>query len=178
MDSDEALFERLIAGDMRAFDLIYGRFARPLFGFIRARLGDAGEAEDVLHEAFMAVLRERERRSEVRSFRAWLYQVANNLCLNRVRARERAGRVEAIIKRTVPADGAPAAAEEALAGHQRAEQLHCAVARLPEPLAEVYRLRASGMSNDEVAQVLDIPVGTVKSRMHEMVKRLREEMPA
>lgn len=177
MDSDEALFERLVAGDMRAFDVLYGRFARPLSGFIRVRLGDAGEAEDVLHEAFMAVLRERERRGEVRSFRAWLYQVANNLCLNRVRARRRAGRAEEALERTAPADGAPAAAEEALEGQERARHLHRAVLRLPEALADVYRLRASGMSNDEVAQALEIPVGTVKSRMHEMVKRLREEMP-
>jgi len=47
---------------------------------------------------------------------------------------------------------------------------------LPLALGEVYRLRATGMSYDEVAEVLSIPVGTVKSRMSEMVKRLREEM--
>jgi RNA polymerase sigma-70 factor (ECF subfamily) len=51
-----------------------------------------------------------------------------------------------------------------------------AVQRLPGSLAEVYRLRAAGMSYDEVAGILDVPVGTVKSRVHEMVKRLREEM--
>ena len=177
MDSDEALFDRLIAGDMCAFDLLYARFERPLFGFIRARLGDAGDAEDVLHEAFMAVLRERERRSEVRSFRAWLYQVANNLCLNRARSRKRAGHVAEAVGHTLAMESAPAAAEQALEEHQRAELLHHAVTRLPQPLAEVFRLRASGMSYDEVAEVLEVPVGTVKSRMHEMVKRLREEMP-
>src|SRR5690242_10661063 len=92
MDSDEALFERMIAGDLSAFDRLYDRFERPLFGFIRAQLGSTGEAEDVLHEAFMAVLRERGARSEVRSFRAWIFQVARNLCLNRVRSARRAGR--------------------------------------------------------------------------------------
>jgi RNA polymerase sigma factor (sigma-70 family) len=177
MDSDEALFDRLIAGDMRAFDRLYARFARPLSGFIRVRLGEAGEAEDVLHEAFMAVLRERERRGEVQSFRAWLYQVANNLCLNRVRARRRAGRVEEAFESVDPRDTEAAGVDAVLEGQQRLQQLHRAVARLPEALAEVYRLRASGMSNDEVAQALEIPVGTVKSRTHEMVKRLREEMP-
>jgi RNA polymerase sigma-70 factor (ECF subfamily) len=177
MDSDEALFERLIAGDMRAFDRLYERFERPLFGFIRARLGDAGEAEDVLHEAFMAVLRAKDERGEVRSFRAWLYQVANNACLNRVRSRKRAGRAFEAATHVEAMGSAPVPAEQALEAHQRAELLGRAVTRLPEPLAEVYRLRASGMSYDEVAEVLDVPVGTVKSRMHEMVKRLREEMP-
>jgi RNA polymerase sigma-70 factor (ECF subfamily) len=178
MDSDEALFERLIAGDMRAFDRLYDRFERPLFGFLRARLGDASEAEDVLHEAFMAVLRERDRRSEVRSFRAWLYQVANNLCHNRLRARRRAGRVVQEAAYALVADSAPLAphAEQALEEEQRVAVLLDAVERLPAALADVYRLRATGMSYDEVAAALDVPVGTVKSRMHEMVKRLREEI--
>jgi RNA polymerase sigma-70 factor (ECF subfamily) len=177
MDSDEALFERLLAGELRAFDKLYERFERPLFGFIRARLGDTTEAEDVLHDAFMAVLREREKRSEVRSFRAWLYQVANNLCLNRLRSRQRAGRAVDAATQVEALGSAPVPAELALERHERAAQLSRAVTRLPAQLADLYRLRASGLSYDEVAAALDVPLGTVKSRMHEMVKRLREEMP-
>ena len=177
MDTDEALFERLVGGDLRAFDRLYERFERPLFGFIRAQLGDGAEAEDVLHEAFMAVLRERERRHEVRSFRAWLYQVARNLCQNRVRSRKRAGRAADAATRVEALGSAPLPAERALELHQQAALLQHAVANLPGPLAEVYRLRASGMSYDDVAEILDVPVGTVKSRMHDMVRRLREEMP-
>ena len=177
MDTDEALFERLVGGDLRAFDRLYERFERPLFGFIRAQLGDGAEAEDVLHEAFMAVLRERERRHEVRSFRAWLYQVARNLCQNRVRSRNRAGRAADAATQVEALGSAPLPAERALELHQQAALLQHAVANLPGPLAEVYRLRASGMSYDDVAEILDVPVGTVKSRMHDMVRRLREEMP-
>jgi RNA polymerase sigma-70 factor, ECF subfamily len=176
MDTDEALFERLVAGDLRAFDRLYDRFERPLFGFIRAQLGDVGEAEDVLHEAFMAVLRERGKRSEVRSFRAWLYQVARNLCQNRVRSRKRAGRAADAATHVEAMGSAPVPAERALELHQQADLLLRAVSSLPGPLAEVYRLRASGMSYDDLAEILGVPVGTVKSRMHEMVKRLREEM--
>lgn len=177
MDTDEALFERLVAGDLRAFDPLYDRFERPLFGFIRAQLGDAGEAEDVLHEAFMAVLRERGARNEVRSFRAWLYQVARNLCQNRVRSRKRADRAADAATQVEAMGSAPVPAERALELHQRVRHLQRAVSNLPGPLAEVYRLRASGMSYDEVAELLDVPVGTVKSRLHETVKRLREELP-
>jgi len=178
MDTDEALFERLIAGDMRAFDRLYDRFERPLFGFIRAQLGDGGgsDAEDVLHEAFMAVLRERHRRSEVRSVRAWLFTVARHLCLNRVRSRKRAGHAVTAATHEEIMSSPPVPAEQALEMHQQTERLARAVSGLPPPLAEVYRLRAAGMSTGEVAAVLEIPVGTVKSRMHEMVKRLREEM--
>jgi len=177
MDSDEALFEQLVAGDLRAFDRLYDRFERPLFGFIRAEVGDAQEAEDLLHEAFMAVLRERGSRHEVRSFKAWIFQVARNLCLNRVRSRKRAGRAFEAAARVEAVAMPPVAAEQALEQHEQVELLHRAVRRLPEPLAELYRMRAAGMSYDELAAILGVPVGTVKSRMHEMVRRLREEVP-
>ncbi|HSQ63288.1 MAG TPA: RNA polymerase sigma factor [Polyangiaceae bacterium] len=177
MDTDEALFERLVAGDLRAFDRLYDRYERPLFGFIRAQLGgDAAEAEDVLHETFLAVLREREKRAEVRSVRAWLYTAARHLCLNRARARKRAGHAIEAAAWLAPRSEPLAPAELALDVRQQAERLARAVARLPQSLGEVYRLRAAGMSLEEVAGVLDVPLGTVKSRMHEMVRRLRQEM--
>jgi RNA polymerase sigma-70 factor (ECF subfamily) len=176
VDSDDALFERLCDGDMAAFDALYARLERPLFGFIRARVGDAHEAEDVLQESFLAVLRERRRRTEVRSVRAWLYQVAQHLCLNRARSRARAGHALEETRHAAPAADRPLA-EQALEEHERVRILARAVEKLPAALAELYHLRASGMSYEEVAAVMGIPIGTVKSRMHDLVKRLREEMP-
>jgi len=172
-DSDEALYARLIRGELAAFDRLYERFERPLFGFLRAQLGDPAEAEDVFHEAFLAVLKAGGERIELRSFRAWLFQVARNLCLNRVRARRRADRALESVARE--AQLAPAAELAPPAGRDPAA-LHDAVSRLPPALAEIYQLRARGLSYDELSSILDIPVGTVKSRMHEMMKRLREEM--
>lgn len=174
MDSDEALFERLVAGDLGAFDRLYERFERPLSGFIRAYVRDAAEAEDLLHEAFMTVLRQRSAPGRVRSFRAWLFAVARNLCLNRARSKRRAGRALEAVK-TIPAETPPGALET-LERRECAALLERAVTRLPTQLAEVYRLRGSGMSYDEVAAVLEVPVGTVKWRVHEMVKRLRQEI--
>jgi RNA polymerase sigma-70 factor (ECF subfamily) len=176
VDSDEALFERFIAGDLAAFDRLYGRLERPLFGFVRAQLGDTEESEDVVHEAFVAVLRERNRRTEIRSFRAWIFQVAHNLCMNRVRTRKRAGKALEMVRQSGEPSESPAPDEHAFEHAERHAALLGAVARLPTALADVYRLRAAGMSYDEVSAVLSIPVGTVRSRMHEMVKRLREEM--
>jgi len=176
MDSDEALFDRLVAGELRAFDRLYERYERPLFGFIHAQVGDAAEAEDLFHETFLAVLRQRDARPSFRSFRAWVYQVARNLCMNRSRSRRRAGRAFDAVARDELTVGRDVAPSEAIEQHQQAAALLVAVARLPLALGEVYRLRAAGMSYDEVADVLGVPVGTVKSRMNELVKRLREEM--
>jgi RNA polymerase sigma factor (sigma-70 family) len=174
MDSDEALFERLIAGDLGAFDVLYARFARPLSGFIRAYASDASEVEDLVHETFMTVLRQRHASGRVQSFRAWLFAVARNLCLNRARSKHRARRAAESI-REIPAPPPPDA-EEQLAERERAARLERAVLRLPTELAEVYRLRGSGLSYHDLAELLAVPIGTVKWRVHEMVKHLKEEV--
>lgn len=170
-ETDEALYARWIGGDLRAFDALYARWERPLFGFVRAFVRDRTEAEDVLHEAFMSVLRERRR--DIRSFRAWMYEVTRHLCLNRARSKKRTARA---LEEVANVENEVANVESEIDARRRAIALERAVGRLSEPLAEVYRLRASGMSYDEVAEILGVPVGTVKSRMHEMVLRLKEEV--
>jgi RNA polymerase sigma factor (sigma-70 family) len=174
MPSDEALYERLLAGDLGAFDALYERYERPLFGFVRRHLADAAEAEDVLHDTFLALLRSGDEGRSTRSFRAWIYQVARNLCFNRLRSRRRAIRaIEKMARSPEPPAEEP---EHALLERESAEAFRRAVARLPTPLGELYALRAGGLSYAEVAEVLAVPLGTVKSRMHDMVGRLREEM--
>jgi RNA polymerase sigma-70 factor (ECF subfamily) len=172
--SDEALYQRLLDGDLSAFDRLYQRYERPLFGFIRRHLPAQGDAEEVFHEAFLALLREKDAQRNIRSFRAWIYQVARNICLNRIRGRRRAERATARLDRPPP----PEEPEGAASRQQIAAALRAAVERLPEPLGELYALRAGGLSYEEVAQVLEIPLGTVKSRMHQMVVCLRQEMKA
>lgn len=172
MLSDEALYEQLLRGDLGAFDRLYERHARPLFAYVRRHLADAHEAEDVLHETFMALLKERGRIAAP-SLRAWLFQAARNRCLTRLRSRRRGERaLEAASHEPTDID----TPHLALEARESAERLRRAVERLPAPLAELYALRAGGMSYDELAGVLAIPVGTVKSRLHEMVSRLRQEM--
>ena len=66
--------------------------------------------------------------------------------------------------------------QDVLEQRQSADALRRAVERLPPHLSDLYLLRARGMSYEELSAVLDVPVGTVKSRVHEMVRRLREEI--
>ena len=132
-------------------------------------VGDDGAGVDV------AVLRERARPTELRSVRAWLVTVAHRLCLNRLRSRKRQGRAFDEVGH-VPPNETAACAETALVAHERSRILAGAVERLPTGLAELYQLRASGMSYEELAGVLNLPMGTVKSRMHDLVERLREEI--
>jgi RNA polymerase sigma-70 factor (ECF subfamily) len=171
--TDEALYIALLDGDMAAFDELYRRYERPLFGFIVRQLGERDEAEDVFHEAFIAILKPHGREPELASFRAWFFQVARNLCHNRIRSRKRAALALGIEARSAEVT---AHAEQPSTASEASAELARAVAELPEPLARLYELRVAGLSYDQIARVLEIPLGTVKSRMHELVARLRKEI--
>jgi RNA polymerase sigma-70 factor (ECF subfamily) len=173
MPSDETLYLQLVGGDMAAFDELYRRYERRLFAYIVRQLGDRSEAEDVYHEAFMAVLKERRSGRELSSFRAWIFQVARNLCRNRQRARDRSRRA---VDKESGALAASPPTEQLFAEREAPLALQRAAMQLPEPMVDLYRLRTAGLSYDEIAEALDLPVGTVKSRMKAMLRRLREEM--
>ncbi|HEY8042156.1 MAG TPA: sigma-70 family RNA polymerase sigma factor [Polyangiaceae bacterium] len=174
MDSDEALYARVKHGDIRAFDELYARYATRLFGFLRPQLPGRPDAEDVFHEAMMATLESDEVAFDRGSFRTWLYRIARNLVLNRLRSR---GRGEHALLKLGAADDEPAPpADDRVAHGQLLRALDGAVARLPSPLSDVYHLRSSGLSYEEMATVLGIPLGTLKSRMNQMVNVLREEL--
>jgi RNA polymerase sigma-70 factor (ECF subfamily) len=174
--SDEVLFRQLCDGDMRAFDVLYERYERHLFAFVRRQLDDAVEAEDVMHETFLALLKDRKQMASLVSFRAWLFQVARNLVFNRVRSRHRAAAATVQSAEPSTAEARPTDPLEWLERRQGLNALAHAIARLPTHLAEAYRLRAQGLSYEEMASTLDIPLGTVKSRLHEVVKRLQGEV--
>jgi RNA polymerase sigma-70 factor (ECF subfamily) len=180
LDSDEALYFRVKEGDMRAFDALYARYETRLFGFLQAQLRNRADAEDVFHEAFMSALRSTTvpfaaGTTPVQGgFRTWLYRVARNAALNRMRSAQRGARAAARLVHAEPAR--EAGADERIASHELEHALGAAVARLPPALAEVFNLRTSGLSYDEMANVLEIPLGTLKSRMHQMVTHLREDL--
>ena len=170
LDSDETLYHRLRRdGDMAAFDQLYQRHERRLFGFLRGLLPERADAEEVFHDAFLQVLASREVSFARGSFAAWLYKIARNLALNRLRSGRRAVKASAAL----PVGDPVATAEEQLEARTQGQALARAVGELPPVLAEVYRLRVGGMSYEEIAFALEVPLGTVKSRMHELCDRLK-----
>jgi RNA polymerase sigma-70 factor (ECF subfamily) len=172
MDSDEALYTRVRRGDMRAFDELYERYATRLYGFLHSILRSRADAEDVFHEAFLRALEAEAERMQPGGFRAWLYRIARNRALNVLRGEQRGARAVAAL----PAPEGDRPADDRLAGHEADVALAGAVSRLPPALSEVFHLRSSGLSYEEMAEVLEIPLGTIKSRMNQMVTVLREEM--
>jgi RNA polymerase sigma-70 factor (ECF subfamily) len=177
METDEALIHRVRAGDMAAFDRLYERYETRLFAYVRGLVRDRRDAEEIFHDAFLAALKDATTEFDDGGFRAWLFRVARNLSLNRVRA---SGRHARLVVESVGAEGAEAKvaarADDEIEVRELGAALGAAVERLPPPLGELYQLRSNGLSYEQIAGVVDVPLGTVKSRMHQLVQTLRKEL--
>jgi len=136
-----------------------------IYAYLRRVVRDEEDACDLLQETFRQAMRFPERLGACVSARAWLFGVARNLAMNSVRRRRPAP--------PLPAD----VAEPPETEDPRVEQMREAIARLPEPMRETLQLRlGEELSYQEVAAALGVPVGTVRSRIHNAVKLLRDRM--
>jgi len=168
--SDGDLIQRAATGDRSAFEDLYRRYARPVFGLALRRLGDRGRAEDAVQETFTSVWRSAATyRPERGPGAPWIYAVARNAIVDRARARTE---LPADIPDEPSADaGPPDRAEQSWV----AWRVHRALEELPEREREVIALAYwSGLSQSEVAEFLDIPLGTVKTRTRAALGRLSE----
>ena len=133
-------------------------------------LGDADQARDACQEAAARALSARDRYDRKQPFYPWFYRILKNHCIDRIKGQ----------KRTVSSAEAPAgvdgsrSAERSLLHGERHAAVVRAIAELPEEVQEVIELRHfQDLSYEEMAEVLDCPVGTVMSRLYRARKRLR-----
>lgn len=178
--SDEDLCRRLREEPERAFAELYRRHSSPLFRFIYRFTGNSESAEEILHDIFIQLLSGKFDPSPESQLKAWLYAIARNRSLNHLRnASRRAAEDELSARaserelRDSPAGGD---AESAVIERELAEKFVSLEARLPGELRETWSLRKQGMDYREIASRLSIPVGTVKSRFHRLVRFLRMEL--
>jgi len=143
---------------------LYAEHAPMLLRYLYRLTGRRDEAEDLLQETFVQALKGLDRLEAAASPKAWLFAIARHLGLN---ARQRR-------REMLPLDGqlaAPADNEP----DARLERMREAIAALPEKQRDALQLRlGEGLTYEEIAVVLDIPVGTVRSRLHTAVRSLRE----
>ena len=170
--SDAELLERIADGDRDAFDVLYRRFVRPVFALALRRLGDRGRAEDATQETFMSVWRSASSYKADRGPGApWLYAVARNAIVDRTRARSEPPAEAPDEPSSEP--GPPEEAERSWL----AWRVHRAMQELPEherPLLELAYW--SGLSQSEIADFLNIPLGTVKTRTRSALARLADAL--
>ncbi|HEX2838778.1 MAG TPA: sigma-70 family RNA polymerase sigma factor [Phycisphaerales bacterium] len=161
--SDADLLAAYIRGDVRAFDTLYHRHKDFAARVARRMARDESEAMDVFQEAFAKLVEHAPRLRLTAKVSTWLYPVIRNAIAER-RRRERTLRL-------APSDDPAAAAP--VPTSTNAADLSARLARLPDDQREVVLLRiVEELSVQEVALALDIPEGTVKSRLHHALKAL------
>jgi RNA polymerase sigma-70 factor (ECF subfamily) len=168
--SDGELIQRIAARDAGAFELLYHRYARSVFGLALRRLGERTHAEDAVQETFAAIWRSaRTYRGERGPGAPWLYAVARNAIVDRAR------------NKTEPPGELPDTASLELRPDERAEasyvswRVHRALEELPRNERDVLELAYwGGLSQSEVADFLNIPLGTVKTRTRSGLGRLAD----
>jgi RNA polymerase sigma-70 factor (ECF subfamily) len=159
--SDEELMQAFKRGEALAFRELFDRYKNPIYGFVRRRVNDPGRAEEITQDVFLALVQQQKNYEVRASFRTFLYRIA----LNRV-VSERRKMAEA-----------PAPDPEVAVGTDISvvQQVREALARLEPEQREIVMLREyQGLSYQEIAQVLNVPVGTVRSRLFRAKLALRE----
>jgi RNA polymerase sigma-70 factor (ECF subfamily) len=172
--------------DRRAFETLVHRYERELYSYLRRYLGDEGMAEDAFQATFLQVHLKANQFEEGRAFRPWLYTIATNQAIDAQRRNKR-HRLVSLDRRGIAENeeqtgalmdlletkGAGPVAE--LEASERGTWIRKAVEALPEQLrAAVNLIYYQGLKYREAAEILNIPVGTVKSRLHTAVTRLNE----
>lgn len=174
-ESDEQLMSRIGAGSEAAFEELYRRYARRLQGFFFRQLGgDEEAAADATHDAFLRLFEARDRYVEGRRVDTWLFTIAYNLCRNRYRTNAYAADYLATL------DAEPVSTEDIEIEMDR-DTLRQALAKvldgLPPPLRLLFSLRyEEELTVPQIASVLDIPQGTVKSRLHKTMQLIRRQL--
>ena len=164
MRSDEALVQAVAHGDEPALRELCGRWERPLYQFLFRHTGGR-DVDDLYQETWLRVVRAANRFDPTRRFSTWLFQIAVNLCRDFHR-RPPPEPVD-IVPDVGSSDGV-AAAEAGIDARRL-------LAELPEAQRSVVLLRYyHDLAEDEVADILGVPRGTVKSRLHNALARLGE----
>jgi RNA polymerase sigma-70 factor (ECF subfamily) len=184
--SDEDLFARAQGGEEAAFAALVRRYERELYGYLRRYLGDATLADDVFQNTFLQLHLKKDQYEAGRPVRPWLYTIATHQAIDALR---RVGRHPTVsLEQQTGEDGSgdsqrlvglleaggPTALDQVSTEEAR-EQVRQSVDNLPEFLRQVVNLAYfQGLPYRDVAEVLGIPVGTVKSRLHTALQRLHD----
>ena len=181
-DDGSDLMLRFVNGDDRAFEPLVERYETEMLNFFLRLTGERQRAEDMTQELFLRVFRYRKTYKPKSSFRYFIYRIARNLWIDLYRKRKVRPRTVSIHPASKQNPGSllehrGPGPEHGAVLNEQVERLEAAVARLPGKQREVIALAFDGgLKYAEIAEIMDVPVGTVKSRMHAAVMQLRRIM--
>ncbi|MGH7366245.1 MAG: sigma-70 family RNA polymerase sigma factor [Candidatus Rokuibacteriota bacterium] len=168
--------DRLRAGDPTAFEELVMAYQHRVFGVALRMLGNAGEAQEVAQEAFVRAHRALGEFRGDAKLSTWLYAITSRLCLNRLASAERRLTRQGEDALLRLSDAAPRP-DAVLERSELEAALQRAIAELPEERRIVVVLcDLEGLSYEEIAQVLELPLGTVRSRLHRARTDLKNKL--
>lgn len=176
-EADEELMLAYASGDAEAFRSLYERYERQVYNFCLRYVGDPDMAADLLQETFIKIIEARRRYRSTGRFSGWLFSIARNLCIDRLRAGERE---QVAIERTGQSKESPWYPEPAKATAsalvQRNELVTVALTSLPVAQREVLLLsKYHGFSYREIAAMVSSTEAAVKQQVYRALKSLREQ---
>ncbi|PYQ25135.1 MAG: hypothetical protein DMF79_00045 [Acidobacteria bacterium] len=177
--TDEELVEACLAGEESAFDVLLGRWEKRIRGAIYRLVGSDEEARDLCQEAFLKAYKSLRSFKQEARFSSWLYQIALNLCRDRLRRR----RGKTMVSLDELEEGGAAmtvagpTALDLLQERDTRRLVVQAIEALPDEQREVIILKEyQGLTFLEIAQVLDVPISTVKTRLYRGLDQLRARL--
>jgi RNA polymerase sigma-70 factor (ECF subfamily) len=172
--SDSAIVESIQAGDDAAFDELIRRYKKPVVNFVYRMLGDADEADDIAQEVFVRVYQHIGDYEPRTKFSTWLFALAHNAAVDRLRWRKRHPTESLDAAVPVPTHSSVAAEVNA---HEIGAQVAAAVATLPEDQRTAVVLSEyHGMSYAEIAKIMHCSAKSVESRLYRAKQTLRERL--
>lgn len=187
-ESDEGLMLRYQKGDIRAFEVLLSRHRKPVYNFILRYVGEPAQAEDLLQEVFLRIIKSVEAYERQAKFTTWMYTIARNLCVDASRRlkHRRTSSLDSPMDRDEGKDGATLldvvsdgslAVDRRVIGNELHGKLHAAIEKLPEEQREIFLMREFlDMPFKDIANVVGCPENTVKSRMRYALEKLREDL--
>lgn len=170
-EADRGLVEEAVGGNVEAFTLLVWRWQRPLYNFLARLSGDRELARDISQEAFLRAYTRLKDLREKDKFAAWLFRIAVHAYWSHMRAQRppAAGDGQGEM-----AEEAPAPAELSHASRERQFAVRELISQLPEKQREVLLLKIyHGFKFDEIAEIVDCPPSTVKSRLYKAFETIR-----
>lgn len=183
-DTDKELVRQVQQGNKRAFDLLVLKYQRRIMRLLARMINDPAEVEDVAQETFIKAYRALPKFRGDSSFYTWLYRIAINSARNWQAARQRR---PLALKEYKNDEGETFSPEDTLtdsntpelelASRQVAHTVNCAIEQLAPELRTAILLREiEGLSYEEIAQAMDCPIGTVRSRIYRAREAIAKEL--
>jgi RNA polymerase sigma-70 factor (ECF subfamily) len=176
---DEVLVSGVRAGDEKAFEALMERYRSRVFRLVLGITGNAAAAEEVLQEVFLVVFKKLDSFEGKAAFSTWLYRVAANAALMRMRKEERGERIslDDLEPELAGEDEAGGVAHDRIITRESLVMIEKAAEHLPPELKVIFVLRdLEGFSNEETAEIMNMSVAAVKSRLHRAREYLRPRL--